>query len=268
MQYALFFVALAAYLAATVMFYLAVVRPRSSRADGMRVAQRLLLGAVTLQFADIAVRSVVTRTCPVSSANFGLGLTAFVATSIFLLWAKTEKQSSLGVVIAPVGLVLHVASVALGSAQIQTHIPSWYLAVHVTSSLIGVGLFVIAAAAAVAYLLLSARLKAKRATASTMNFPGLSSLESLGHRWLAFGLGPMTLAVVSGAVFAERLAQTPSGTLRILLSYACWFTAALVVVGQRVTDWHGRRIAWGTILSAALAVGAVLSYALTAGGRP
>jgi ABC-type uncharacterized transport system permease subunit len=267
-QYALFFLAVAAYFAATLAFYLSVLRPRTNRPEGLPAARRLLWLAVALQFADIGARSVVTRTCPVSSANFGLGVAALVATLTFLLWAKTEKQLSLGVVLAPVGLTLHVASLAFGRTQLHTRVPSWYLAVHVTCSLIGVGLFVLAAAAAVAYLIQSTRLKAKRASLKTMAFPGLTSLESFGHRCLGIGLGPMTLGVVSGAVFAERLSQSSGGTLRIVLSYACWFTAALVVLGQKVTGWHGRRVAWGTIVAAVLAVGSVLLYALTAGGQP
>jgi ABC-type uncharacterized transport system permease subunit len=112
----------------------------------------------------------------------------------------------------------------------------------------------------------STRLKSKRATVKNVTFPGLSSLESLSHRLLGVGLGFMTLGVVSGAVFAEHLSHGGIDSLRVSLSYACWLVAAVVVVGQRATGWHGRRVAWGTILSAAFAVALVLIYALTTGG--
>jgi ABC-type uncharacterized transport system permease subunit len=161
---------------------------------------------------------------------------------------------------------MFVASEFLSVGDSRLDIPGWFIAIHVSANVISVGLFVIAAAAAVTYLLQSARLKAKRANVQGRTHLGLSRLETLSHRFLATGVGLMTVGVVSGAVFAERISHGGVATLRVALSYTCWLVAAAVVLGQRVTGWHGRKVAWGAIVAAILAIGVVVLYAMTAEG--
>jgi len=265
MQLAVLILAIVAYSFSTLTFYLTFVHSPANFSSRVRHSRATLIAAVVLHLADIVYRSVVTRTCPVTSAEFGLSLAALVSVVAFLVWARQDKLLALGVIVAPLGLGLFVASSVVESHEITPHVPAWFLAVHVTANLLSVGLFVVAAAGSIAYLLQSSRIKAKRATVGQAPFPGLSSLESLSHRFLGLGLGPMTIGVVSGAVFAERLTHGGMESLRIALSYVCWLVAAAVVLGQRITGWHGRRVAWGTIFAAVLAVGLVLLYAIMNG---
>lgn len=267
MQLVLLILAIAAYSVSSLVFYLMLVRATAGTFGKPGLARTTLWVAAGLHLADIGYRSAVTATCPVTSAQFGLSLAALIAVVVFLFWARQDRNLALGLIVAPLGCGLFVASSVLEGHEIQSNVPGWFLAVHVTASLLSVGLFVVAAAGALAYLVQSARLKAKRATINRAPFPGLSTLETLSHRCLAWGLGPMTVGVVSGAVFAERLSQGGLESLRIVLSYACWLIAASVVIGQRVTGWHGRRVAWGTVAAAALAVSLVFLYALMS-GRP
>lgn len=267
MQLVLLVLTLTAYGVAALVFYLKIVRATTGTFGHPGWARATLWSAAVLHLADIAYRSAVTATCPVTSAQFGLSLAALVAVVVFLLWARHDRNLALGLIVAPMGCGLFVASAVLEGHELQSNVPGWFLAVHVSASLLSVGLFVVAAAAALGYLVQSARLKAKRATISHATFPGLSTLESLGHRCLTWGLGPMTAGVVSGAVFAERLSHGGLESLRIMLSYACWLIAASVVIGQRITGWHGRRVAWGTIAAAAIAVLLVFLYTLMS-GRP
>jgi ABC-type uncharacterized transport system permease subunit len=265
MKLALFILAVLAYSVASLAFYLTLVRPKPGTFASAIWSRRALLASAVLHVTDISYRSAVTRTCPVTSAQFGLSVAALAAVGSFLAWARNEKQLSLGVIVAPIGCALFIASEFLANPETRSRVPAWFLAVHVTANLLSVGLFVVAAAAASAYLVQSTRLKSKRATVKHRVFPGLSSLEALSHGFLGVGLGLMTLGVVSGAVFAARLSQGGVASFRAGLSYVCWLVAAAVVIGQRVTGWHGRRVAWGTILSAVLAVGVVVLYALAVG---
>jgi ABC-type uncharacterized transport system permease subunit len=266
MKVALFLAVVLAYSLATLAFYWALVYPEPKRFGSALWLRRSLLGLSGLHFADIAFRSAVTRTCPVASAEFALSLVALAAIGTFLGWARTEKQLSIGVVVVPVACAMFIASEFLGAYDSRLNIPGWFIAFHVSANLLSVGLFVLAAAAAITYLLQSSRLKAKRASVHGRQFLGLSGLEALSHRFLGIGLGLMTIGVVSGAVFAERLSHGGFTTVRVVLSYVCWFVAAVVVIGQRATGWHGRKVAWGTIVSAILAIGVVIIYALTSEG--
>jgi ABC-type uncharacterized transport system permease subunit len=266
MSFALLIATLVAYSAAALAFYLRLVRPSASYGTTRGGARLLLVLAAGLHLLDIGHRSAVTRTCPVTSAQFGLSLAALITVLAFLVWARSERAQTLGIVVAPIGLAMFLASEALQSRTIEPEISGWFLAAHVSANLLSVGLLVLAAAGSTAYLVKSTLLKSRRVKVSRFGLPGLDQLEALSRRALNVGLGSMTIGVVSGAVFAQRLSFGGIEGLRVTLSYACWLLTALVVVGHRVLGWHGRRVAWGSIVSALLAVALVLLYALTTGG--
>lgn len=253
------------YLVSALVFYIALVRVQVSAAV-VQWARRLLTGTLVLHGVDIGARSIATHSCPVMSAAFALSLASWVSVGGFLIWAKRGRLLSLGVVVAPLALGMFVASQALLGQDIDTDVPGWFLALHVLANLSAVALFVLAAAAAAAYLVQSGRLKSRRPVVSKSQLPGLSSLESLIQRSLALALAPMTLGVVSGAVFAERLSNGGMESVRIFLAYACWLVAAGLVIGQRLIGWNGRKLAWGAIAAAALALAVVILYAVSAGG--
>jgi ABC-type uncharacterized transport system permease subunit len=265
MSFALLIATLITYSFAVFAFYLRLVRPAAFGGMTRTGARLLLVLAAGIHCLDIGHRSVLTQTCPVASAQFGLSLAALIAVVVFLVWARSERAQSLGIVVAPIGLTMFLASEALQSRTIEPEISSWFLAAHVSANLLSVGLTVLAAAASIAYLVQSARLKSRRVKVSRVGLPGLDQLEAMSRRALSVGLGSMTVGVVSGAVFAQRLSLSGVEGLRVTLSYACWLLIALVVLGHRVLGWHGRRVAWGTVVSALLAVMLMLLYALTTG---
>lgn len=254
------------YLISALVFYLGLIRSPASTGT-FHWARGLLAGTLTLHAVDIVVRSLAIRACPVQSAAFALSLAGVVTVGGFLVWAKQGRLLSLGVVVAPLALGMFVASQALLGQDIDTDIPGWFLALHVLANLSAVALFMIAAAAAIAYLFQAGRLKSKRAVVTKSAFPGLSSLEALIQRSLALGLGPMTLGVVSGAVFAERLSSGGIESLRIALAYACWLVVAGMVISQRLIGWSGRKVAWGAIGAAAIALAVVVLYTASTGGH-
>lgn len=263
---ATFALTIAGYLTSALVFYLSLVRAPSG-ANHLVWARRLLLGTIAIHFVDIVGRSFATRACPVQSAAFALSLSASVSALGFLVWAKQGRALSLGVIVAPIALAMFVASHVLLRQETTTDVPGWFLALHVLANLGAVALFVIAAAAAIAYLFQAGRLKSKRPAAVGFAFPGLSSLESVIERSLALGLGPMTIGVVSGAVFAERLSRGGVESLRIALAYACWLGVASLVVGQKLIGWNGRKVAWGAVTVATVALAVVVLYAITTEGH-
>jgi ABC-type uncharacterized transport system permease subunit len=268
MKLTLFVIVVLAYCLAALAFYLTLVRPKLGGLGSAVWSRRVLIAAAVLHLADITYRSVVSRSCPIASAQFGLSLAALAAIGSFLIWARTDKRLALGVIVAPVGWALYVAAEFFANQYPQQYVPDWFISVHVTANLLSVGLFVVAATSAATYLVRSARLKTKRATIKQRVFPGLSTLESLSHGFFGLGVGLMTLGVVSGAVFASHLNRGGIVTVRIVLSYVCWFVAVAVVVGRRVIGWRGRRVAWGTLVAAVLAVVVVVLYALSTRGEP
>lgn len=261
-----FVLTVAVYSCSAVAFYVHLVRVRTSSRI-LSWARWLLIGATILHAGDIAVRSVFTHTCPVLSATFALSLAALIATISFLVWAKRSRLLSLGVIVTPISLAMVVASVSLSGWATVTEVPGWFLALHVLANLSAVALCVLAAAAAIAYLFQSGRLKSKRPALANSMLPGLSSLETLIERSLTLGVGFMTLGVISGAVFAERLSLGGLEAVRISLSYLCWLSVASLVVGQRLVGYSGRKVAWWAVTVAAMAVGVLVLYARSSGGH-
>ncbi len=146
-----------------------------------------------------------------------------------------------------------------------------WLAVHVTSNVLGVGLFVISAGVAAAYLVQSARLKSKRADTGSRQFPGLLPLERLMRRLLLIGFVPLSLGIVTGAAFANRQDFGGVDAMRTVFAYGVWLLAGVMIFGGRIAGWRGRKIAWGNIIGAAASILVVLLYVfsptIVAGGQ-
>jgi ABC-type uncharacterized transport system permease subunit len=261
-----FALTMAGYLASALVFYSALVRSPVAFSHLMG-ARRLLIVTTLVHATDIVLRSIVMHACPVMSAAFALSLTALTVSVGFLAWARLGRVLSLGVIVAPIAFGLFVASEVLMRRATTNDVPAWFLALHVLANLAAVALFVIAAAAATIYLLQAGRLKSKRPTLAGFAFPGLSSLETVIGRLLAWGLGLMTLGVISGAVFAERLSHGGIESARVALSYSCWLGAAGLVVGQKLIGWNGRKVAWGAVCVATIAVVVVVLYAVASEGH-
>lgn len=260
-----FVLTIVGYLGSSVLFYSALLRAARS-AVFLGWARRGLSCTLALHLADIVVRSIVHHACPVLSAAFALSLASLTATLAFLIWARQRRVLSLGAIVAPIAVGMFVASEVLMKGSIVAEVPGWFLALHVLLNLVAVALLVFGAAAAIAYLMQVGRLKAKRPGSVFSAFPGLSVLESIIERCLALGFGPMTLGVVSGAAFAERLSRGEVEFARMSLAYACWLVVACLLLGQRLVGWNGRKLAWGTVLAAMLALSVVVLYAFSSGG--
>lgn len=257
-----FTLTLVGYLGSAVLFYLALVRGSSSTRL-LTLARRALSCTLAIHLADIVVKSVVRHECPVLSAGFAMSLVGLAAAIAFLVWARQSRLLSLGVIVAPIALGMVVASEALINREVVSLVPGWFLGLHVILNLFAVALLVLGAAAAILYLVQVRGLKSKRPGAGLSALPGLSSLESIIQRSIGFGLGPMTLGVISGAVFAERAAHGGVELVRMLLAYVCWLTMAGLLVGQRLFGWNNRRMAWAVLVAATLAITVVVLYAVS-----
>ena len=187
------------------------------------------------------------------------------------LHAVRSEHDRASDVVAPIGLgSLVSAQLMRNNPGIQQPSKLW-LAVHVTSNVIGVGLFLLSAGVATAYLAQSARLKAKRADTGNRQFPGLLPMELLMRRLLLIGFVPLSLGIVTGAAFANRMRLGGVDALRIALAYGVWLFVGVLIFGGRAAGWRGRKVAWGTIMGALFSILVVLMYVLSpslgTGGR-
>jgi ABC-type uncharacterized transport system permease subunit len=251
-----------AYAIAATAYYLAGARRGRSR-DTLKVARIAILLGLLLHLLDVVLSSIQVHRCPVTSTQFAASMTGLVTVVLFLVLATRARIEPLGAVVAPIGLgSLVSAQLMRNNPGIQQPSKLW-LAVHVTSNVIGVGLFLLSAGVATAYLAQSARLKAKRADTGNRQFPGLLPLELLMRRLLLIGFVPLSLGIVTGAAFANRIRLGGIDALRIALAYGVWLFVGVLIFGGRAAGWRGRKVAWGTIAGALFSILVVLMYVLS-----
>lgn len=254
--------AVIAYAIAATAYYLAVAR-RSTGPESLRVARLAMLAGVLLHLLSIVTGSIKTHTCPVTSVQFAVSLTGLVTVGIFLTLASKVRIEPLGALVAPLGLVALISAQFMHRGKVIPHLPKLWLAIHITSNVVGVGLFVLSAGVGAAYLIQASRLKLKRADAGERQLPGLLPLETLMRRLLLIGFVPLSLGVTTGAAFANRLRFGNVDAMRIGLSYGVWLLAGSMIVVGPLAGWRGRKIAWGNITGAVVSLLVVVLYVFT-----
>jgi len=254
--------AVVSYSVAATLLFVELVRAAPS--TGLRPwgTGTLALGAA-LHLGYIIVASVTSHTCPVlSSLPLGVSLTAWFAIALCLLLGRSRLYI-LGVFMAPLALTLLVGAQFVRSDERDAALPRSLLAAHVTANLLGLALFLMAAAVATFYLAQSSRLKRKDARHVGGRLPPLDVLESLEQRLLLAGFPLLTFGIISGAAFSNSLiGGSELALLRAGLAAAGWLMLAAVLLLRRLAGWSGRRAAWGTITSAACVLLVVVVYAL------
>ena len=271
LSYVTFGSAVALYCAAATLFYLDIARSgRGAESTESTNAAAWLLGAAAAAHGGyVCVASFIAHVCPIYSVQFILSVASLVATSVYLVARQRYRIEPLGLVVAPVGLVITLATFFLGDAQPAQKLPAAFIGFHVFANLIGVALFLLAGGAAVMYLVQEKRLKRKKALLTKGRLPPLDALDRAAHRFLIAGFPLLTLGVITGT--AHTLQQgKPLMQLTIVLGYATWVMFATVLLMRVLAGWRGRRAAYGTVAGFLCAAVVLIVYVmrplLAAGG--
>ena len=81
---------------------------------------------------------------------------------------------------------------------------SVWLPIHVTLAILGYAMFVLAASVSLVYLVYESKLKSKRALGpANEGAPSLEKLDRINYRLLGWGFLMLSLAIVSGAIWAD-----------------------------------------------------------------
>lgn len=255
LSYASFGIAVVAYAAASTLFYLAVARS-AEVAVGTRWGPWLLAVGAAAHAVYVVIASFVSHVCPVHSVHFMLSIASLAATGAYLALRTRFKAHALGLIVAPVGLVVSMGTFFLGAARPDQRLPAAFTGFHVFANLVGVALFLLACGAAVMYLVQERRLKQKKALlpGKSGGLPSLESLDKAVHRFLIAGFPLVTLGVVTGTVWAAKLeAGAIEDVVRTIFGYAMWLLVAGVLL-LRAIGWRGRRSAYGTVAGFVCAV--------------
>lgn len=256
------------YAAASGGFVIARVQPRDAT---IRIATDALLVGAGLQTIALVGRAVQSGNIPVTnfwqSISFLAWLTAIAGLTLILRF----RMAIIGAFLAPL-VAIATALAALAAPRHRLMIPpslrSAWLPVHVTLAFTGFAMFVLAASVSLAYLIYERRLKAKRPLTTEQRAPSLEKLDRINYRLLIWGFVMLSLAMVTGAIWAEATwghfwSWEPQETWSLVI----WLMYAALLESRLTAGWQGRRIAALTIVVFTVLIGSFVGISLVAPGK-
>ena len=147
-----------------------------------------------------------------------------------------------------IGLFLYAEAGPLVAA-----LRSSWLAVHVTTAILGFGIFFVSGLASILYLVKS-RFEEKAAGAASptsmlSRLPSAAALDRTAHRTAVFGFPIWTFAVIAGAIWAESAwgrfwGWDPKETW----AFIAWVVYAAYLHARTTSGWRGRPSAWVNVV--------------------
>jgi len=162
-------------------------------------------------------------------------------------------------VMGPVVLALVLIGLELytDAGPLVAALRSYWLAIHVTTAIMGFGIFFVSGIASVLYLLRSryeAKVEAGEVDGGSglqivERLPAAAALDRVAHRTAVFGFPIWTFAVIAGAIWAESAwgrfwGWDPKETW----AFIAWVVYAGYLHARTTAGWRGRPAAWVNVV--------------------
>ncbi|SEO66003.1 c-type cytochrome biogenesis protein CcsB [Trujillonella endophytica] len=235
----------------------APAEPITVRRYGIAAMALTILGALT-HAGVLLFRGLATDRLPWGNMyEFATGVVLVAVVAFVVLAVRRPALRHLGVfVLAPVvlamvgiGLFLYAEAGPLVAA-----LRSSWLAVHVSTAIMGFGIFFVSGIASVLYLLRlrhDARVAAGTAAEGTLlgRLPGAAAIDRVAHRTAVFGFPIWTFAVIAGAIWAESAwgrfwGWDPKETW----AFIAWVVYAAYLHARTTAGWRGKPAAWVNVV--------------------
>jgi cytochrome c-type biogenesis protein CcsB len=232
----------------------------------------LLGAAVLFHTMDLVISALSAGNIPVTNFAQSLSFLAWLTAIVSFVLISRMRMQVLGAFVAPGVLVAAGAAMMLtrgGRLIIPASLRSAWLPVHVTLAFLGDALFVVAAGVSLAYLVYESRLKSKRPmTPAGQTMPSLEKLDRINYRLLGWGFVMLSLAIVSGALWAEATwGHLWSWEPQESWSLITWLLYAGLLESRIAAGWRGRRAAALTLAVFTVLLGSFLSVSLIFPGK-
>lgn len=225
--------------------------------DGMaKLGFIILLGGILLNTAGILLRWVESHQMGYGHAPFSnmYESLVFFSWTVGVLYVCVEyryRERIIGVFATPL-IFLAIAYASLSpniGDEIKPLIPAlksnWLIA-HVITCFLGYAGFAVAFGFSIMYLIRPA--ESSRNTLMS-KLPGLSLVDELTHQMVMFGFLFLTIGIITGAVWANSAWGTYwSWDPKETWSLITWFIYAIMLHLRMMRGWHGKRIAWVSIV--------------------
>jgi cytochrome c-type biogenesis protein CcsB len=243
MNLLLFYTTLGLYGIATVAYLVYLVKPQKTlglAADWLILSGFLVHGTFTV------LRYYEAGHTPITNLHESLSFFSLTIAGVFVAFNRKYHVAILGSFVTPLAFLLMLASSIYPSAipLLPPALMSKWLLVHSSLAFLSYATFTVAFGAAVMYLIQERFLKKKRLGSLYQKLPSLDVLDEINYRCLSFGFPLLTVAIITGAIWAETAWGTYwSWDPKETWSLITWFIYAALLHGRLTTGWRGRRAA-------------------------
>ncbi len=208
--------------------------------SGDAARRHLVLGGLAALTIGLLTRAVAVGHGPFANQfEFAVAF-AWGAVAVYAYVDRRHRAALLGVVVVPFALamLLYAATVGARTAPLVPALQHQVLlTVHVLAAVLGYGAAAVACAAAALSLL--------RERLPWPGLPGVGRLDELAYRAVVIAFPLLTVAILLGAVWAERAWGTywnwdPKETSAL----ATWLIYGGYLHARVARGWRGRRAAW------------------------
>lgn len=245
------FLVFALYLALGAGLALGLIRGESPRG----VSRVALLGigvlAVALHFVVLFGSS---RSGLNLSLTGALALVAWAVACLYLIVSLSRPIDNLGVLIMPIA-AFAVLVEWLRPTPFTTALTSYSQVIHIVVALVAYSLMCLAAVQSVMLTAQDKQLRRKHTGGWVRALPSVQQMEEVMFQMIGLGFVLLTVTLVSGVFFSERVFGTPFKlTHHMVLAALAWAVYAALLFGRWRFGWRGRTAVRWTLGGFALLV--------------
>ncbi|MBI3753432.1 MAG: c-type cytochrome biogenesis protein CcsB [Deltaproteobacteria bacterium] len=224
----------------------------------IRAANMVIFGGIFFHTLTIISRWIEAGRPPFANLHEVLSLFSWMVALIYILIYLRYRVAVLGAFVAPFALLLLITASFLPKEIIPLapSLASYWLPIHVGLAFLGNAFFAMTFIFGIMYLIQEHYLKSKKLSGLYFLLPSLEILDDLNYKCLTYGFPLLTLAIITGAIWAEYVwGSYWSWEPRQTWSLITWFLYAALLHGRLTVGWRGRRAAIYSIIGFLILIG-------------
>lgn len=236
-----FAVALCLYGGATLAYLVFLVKPSAILG---RTASGIIATGFLMHCVTVAARYMAAGYTPITNLHEALSFFSLSIVGLFIYFEYRYRLHILGSFVLPVALMLMITALGFPTqiGDLNPALKSRWLAVHTVFAFGGYAAFTVSFGAAVMYLIQQRFLKQKKFGTLYQKLPALDVLDDISYRCLTYGFPLLTVAIITGAIWAETAWGTYwSWDPKETWSLITWFVYAALLHGRLTTGWRGKK---------------------------
>jgi cytochrome c-type biogenesis protein CcsB len=239
----LFELALTFYFAATIVSITEIFKESKITS---KIMVSLAAAGFALHTVNIIYRYVTAGHIPITNPHEATSFFSWCIVLIFFLLQFRYKVSLLSSFIMPIVFLLMLSSSMLPREMkpLTPVLQSYWLGIHTFFAFLGNAAFALAFCIGSMYLVQEHYVKSKRLGGLFGRLPSLQTLDEINYRLITFGFPLLTLAIITGAIWAESAwGSYWNWDPRETWSLVTWFIYAIILHARLIAGWRGKRAA-------------------------